>query len=114
MKPRFKTLTPGDDSYWLAPKRRGGRLVRLTALPALTALCLVLTGCQTYYLPMRISHESARSWRKDMPAAVGAVAWVAWAAFPPISAASNVPGWVVLAVAPQGWGVVLAPVSSSP
>ncbi len=39
---------PGDDSYGLAPKRRCGRSVRLTALPALAALCLVVTGCQTF------------------------------------------------------------------
>jgi len=39
---------PGDDSYGLAPKRRCGRSVRLTGLPALTALCLVVTGCQTF------------------------------------------------------------------
>jgi hypothetical protein len=40
--------TPSDVSYGLAPKRRCGRSVRLTALPALTALCLVVTGCQTF------------------------------------------------------------------
>jgi hypothetical protein len=40
--------TPGDDTDWLASKRRGGRSVRLTALPALTALCLAVTGCQTF------------------------------------------------------------------
>ena len=40
--------TPSDVSYGLVMKRRCGRSVRLTALPALTALCLVVTGCQTF------------------------------------------------------------------
>jgi hypothetical protein len=47
MKTERASMT-GDDSYGLAPKRRCGRSVRLTALPALAALCLVVTGCQTF------------------------------------------------------------------